>query len=761
MFYTILCDLHLSEDTEETVFSILSYAAGLKGRLAILGDFYDTTYKDSQVNARLQNRVYRFFKEHFTKEILYIIPGNHDMYGSHFGESALSVFDGIATVHEEPTLDDEGVLWLPYKDGGYERSFIQRFRADVVFTHNDFRYSYMRKGLLSPEGMEPDIFEGTTVFNGHYHFANVHNHIVCVGSQYAVHKTETFDQKTLCKVHFKDKKYTRYTQSNVRFGRRDFVMDIDRCRELCETVWIPYLANGTSPPASYPTIQDTLTIEYDTDPDIGFLKEVVHSAIHLRKRCVTAITPSFVMLDGVLDNLTNVATHLYDEGVAAHTKAAYESFLKGYTPKRSTQPTRLVLETMRLDNFCGAKDRTVRFETGAHRVLGQNGAGKTITYPTALLYCLAGVVDGRFSDERMVLSDIGAGGVAVTGTVNDAPFVVERTYTGKKTTLAFQLNGKRIKLPTIKQVQQKLCQTLFDVAPVGCPNRFVHKLLLQRVVWKQGNQESNLLKLSKDARQLVFLESVERDVYYHFLKHLKTDNLKQKKKLERQRQRVQRLAIQLEERKELSEIETVGLGAWQAQRRMQLTLCKERIKRLTDNPVPKPTSFDDLDTYMEYTTSLCRLNSTIRFYLESNEGLRWSPEGNLSKWMETKRDIDDCQQGLKTTVENIKLTTQCTKAVQCIVDTYAKSVEAEILKRDAPMKYLSGGEYETVCLQVYLDFHAFIQHRWSCNLVIFDEPGTAMTTSTLQAFVDKLDRGKCSILISHKNIQCDTKKDLY
>ena len=82
--FILLNDLHLSDRTEDTVFSILSYAASKAKEtascVAILGDFYDTVYKSGQIDARLQQRAYHFFSEHFTPKTLFLLSGNHDVY---------------------------------------------------------------------------------------------------------------------------------------------------------------------------------------------------------------------------------------------------------------------------------------------------------------------------------------------------------------------------------------------------------------------------------------------------------------------------------------------------------------------------------------------------------------------------------------------------------------------------------------------------------------------------------------------------------
>ena len=72
------------------------------------------------------------------------------------------------------------------------------------------------------------------------------------------------------------------------------------------------------------------------------------------------------------------------------------------------------------------------------------------------------------------------------------------------------------------------------------------------------------------------------------------------------------------------------------------------------------------------------------------------------------------------------------------------------------MKYLSGGEYEKESLHLYVSFQRFLKEHllWDCNLTIFDEPGTAMSTTALQNFVDGLQKDRCNIIITHKPIVC-------
>ena len=72
------------------------------------------------------------------------------------------------------------------------------------------------------------------------------------------------------------------------------------------------------------------------------------------------------------------------------------------------------------------------------------------------------------------------------------------------------------------------------------------------------------------------------------------------------------------------------------------------------------------------------------------------------------------------------------------------------------MKYMSGGEYEHQSLRLFVDFQWFLKKYllWECNVTIFDEPGTAMSTDALQKFVDGLQSDRCNVIITHKPIKC-------
>ena len=94
----------------------------------------------------------------------------------------------------------------------------------------------------------------------------------------------------------------------------------------------------------------------------------------------------------------------------------------------------------------------------------------------------------------------------------------------------------------------------------------------------------------------------------------------------------------------------------------------------------------------------------------------------------------------------------CDILSSCYKNNIDLTAKAQSLIDGSLVKYFSGGEYEFAALQFYLDYHHLIHEykNWKCNLLVFDEPGTALTTAKLQQFVDKLPKNKAIILISHK-----------
>ena len=435
----------------------------------------------------------------------------------------------------------------------------------------------------------------------------------------------------------------------------------------------------------------------------------------------------------------------------------------------------LIFDKIDITNFCGTKRATISYDNKVTKVHGDNGVGKTVQYPTALLYAMTGVMDDRFSEEKVLLSDMRYDktkncSVAIYGNMNGRSFSIKRTYNGKKSTLQFIFDSVKVEAPTMKKIQKNICWMLFNVivAKNVCPQRYLHKLLLQRIVWKQGGRDSNFLKCKADAFQTLLLETINKGDYCAFIKQIKSKVSAQKKILEKHKLNLNRIGVLVEERKEMSNCENLMLNAWCDHRRIALQECRDELKTLEGKNISK----ENIDAFIDHNINVKTLQNRVQDLMESKEGIRWNPEFTLNKLEEAYRDFKDAKERFVEFENELNHYVRCLEVFKYIVDMFYKRM-CKILRQynnnidfsnmktltmldGEPMKYLSGGEYEEESLKVYLDFQRFIKQyaHWECNLHIFDEPGTAMSAQSLQKFVDTLQPDTCYLIITHKPIKC-------
>lgn len=804
--FFLLNDLHLSERTEETVFSILSYVAS-KARqqescVAILGDMYDTVYKDGQVDARLQQRLYNFFADHFVDDQLYLLAGNHDMYNG-YQESALSIFRSVAKVYDTPTVDENKILWLPYKDGGYTSDMFKKWKREgafICFTHNDIKYLSTRKNNISREGMDPSVFKDMYhVFNGHYHYPNEYEQITCMGSQYAIHKTEIFDQKLLYKISINAEfENLSIGAEPIRFGRREFVYPVDYALDLYENYWSEYVKNKKDnpvPPPTYPTVQDTLIIECDlpVKTDIKDKFSTLGCPVQYRKSVVNSVSISEsdeITLDSnIYDNVKFAVKDLYEFSPDLWTTSLKEiedsilKEMKSFELKSKflvveKKPINLSFEKIYIQNFCNVKDYcSITYDKKTTMIVGPNGCGKTIRYPTALLYCVSGVIDDRFSEEKLVMSDVRNDKTSYNAKVtlhckiNDKTSIeISREFNGRKTILHYYVDDVEVKLPTIKLKQKSLCKLLFNIhIPDGtCPNQFTHKLMLQRVIWKQGGKQSDLLRLNKEAFKTLMMQHFNQGFYSAFIKHIKSQISEKKKLTKLLMEKVEIFKVIVDERKKISFEENTMLNSWIEHRRVTLQNCKDSLNDLLSLNVDK----SNVDDYIKHKVDIKVLEQRIKDLVDSKEGLRWSPEVTINHYENAVEEGLTYSKQLDGIDEDIKFYVKCLETAKHI-EKVLFSRSCDVLKNYSTVnfmpskfkqmtdgtlfKYFSGGEYEEQSLKMFNDFRLFLSKylNWECNLTIYDEPGTAMSTSSLQKFADGLKKDRCNIIITHKPLCCE------
>lgn len=196
----VFSDLHLREETEETVFNdvfpglVNAIYTERDARLVCLGDFYHVRY---QVSVRLQNRVLAFFQRlHKLGVSVELLPGNHDQINVR-GENALEIFDELfnVSVYSDPQWTMHG-LWIPYRKNKEDIQKALELPNDrnapyVAWMHHGVQGALMNNTIKDTNGIDPEVFEEWSVYCGHYHKRQKVGHVQYIGSPYQIRADET------------------------------------------------------------------------------------------------------------------------------------------------------------------------------------------------------------------------------------------------------------------------------------------------------------------------------------------------------------------------------------------------------------------------------------------------------------------------------------------------------------------------------------------------------------------------------------------
>lgn len=242
----IFSDVHLREDSEETVFGQvlpgIFEAAKQHGKtrgyyeVACLGDVFHFRY---EVEARLQNMLYDVLREWSDAGFhVRILPGNHDQYDLE-GRNCLELYDEInhVDVYTHACADGDG-LWIPYrKDPKYIEWAVQKFGGNamnlegnrVCFLHNGITGALMNDRYKNEiEGVPVDAFGGFhAVICGHYHKRQSVGHAHYVGSPYQTRADESGQAKGYAVWDGVDLEY-----ADTSWGKRYHRLDIDSADDL-------------------------------------------------------------------------------------------------------------------------------------------------------------------------------------------------------------------------------------------------------------------------------------------------------------------------------------------------------------------------------------------------------------------------------------------------------------------------------------------------------------------------------------------------
>ena len=173
-------------------------------RLVHLGDVYDSR---QSLNLRVLNLGIDIFEElsGIFKEGIFIICGNHDIYGKNTNEvNSLKSLKWIPRVkiYEEPesiTMGDRKIFLMPWrKDHGAERETLGQVKGkhDYMFCHTDLKGLMFNKFVRIDEGLEyTDIDKFDRVYSGHIHYSQTFGKMRMLGSPYQLTRSDSENLK--------------------------------------------------------------------------------------------------------------------------------------------------------------------------------------------------------------------------------------------------------------------------------------------------------------------------------------------------------------------------------------------------------------------------------------------------------------------------------------------------------------------------------------------------------------------------------------
>ncbi|KAJ7549384.1 hypothetical protein O6H91_07G051300 [Diphasiastrum complanatum] len=465
--WVVFSDLHFSRRTCDTCLEVLqSVHAEANARdagIIFLGDFW---HSRGALPVELLNMVIAELRTWCCPAIF--IPGNHDQVSFGGSTHALVVLEAInpqIKVFDEPT-EFLGALWLPYRRDHslLKKELEQHSAVKAIFAHLDVVGAFMNESFQAEEGVEPCIFpQDVPVFTGHYHKPHIVQNtlIEYIGSSYQVSSSERDQSKRFLLLN---SNWEKLGDISIDVGSRHFLIS-----QLKDSSFgkLEDLRSGDRVrlQLSTDTLEESVKSEMELLQTRGIQVEVIFPIVSSRPRIEQAEHLDVV---GLFD--------LYVEkvGMSAGAASLGKSMLCNMgLPANLIQRSQvhLLLQNVEIEGF-GPYLEPVNFplaRRGIRVICGKNmdsagadsnGTGKS-TLVMAPLWVLTGSTDPRpGSMKGLTSSDVvnqraKVARVRIEGTVNEKPFLVERSV-GRKTTLKFLFNGEDCTCQDVKLTQARI-----------------------------------------------------------------------------------------------------------------------------------------------------------------------------------------------------------------------------------------------------------------------------------------------------------------
>lgn len=200
--------------------------------LVHLGDVYDSR---QSLNLRVLNLGIEIFEElsDIFKEGIFIICGNHDVYGKNTNEvnslKSLKWIPGVK-IYEEPesiTMGNRKIFLMPWrKDHNAERETIgsAKGKHDYMFCHTDLKGLMFNKFVRIDAGLDySDMDKFERVYSGHIHYSQNFGKMRMLGSPYQLTRSDSENPKGITVLDL-ETGYEEYFENNYspKFTRMSF-----------------------------------------------------------------------------------------------------------------------------------------------------------------------------------------------------------------------------------------------------------------------------------------------------------------------------------------------------------------------------------------------------------------------------------------------------------------------------------------------------------------------------------------------------------
>jgi len=222
--FVLISDIHFSVSTltlaSKALRAALKKATELNVPLIIAGDTNDTK---ALLRAEVANELISILK--YTLIPVYILRGNHDQISEKETAHSLEFLKPYVKIVETLSfIPNTNIHLMPYQsDPQNVEEYVKLIpKGSILIMHQGVKGAWMGDYIQDKTSVDPSIFEGITVFSGHYHRAHSIGSVTYIGNPYTLSFGEATDGPKGFMVVNSDGSYERI---HLDFLRKHIVID--------------------------------------------------------------------------------------------------------------------------------------------------------------------------------------------------------------------------------------------------------------------------------------------------------------------------------------------------------------------------------------------------------------------------------------------------------------------------------------------------------------------------------------------------------